>query len=313
VKVLGVWREVSISGSRDERIAAVARLQRGRIAFRQLRAIGVAPASIDWLVAKGRLLRSLRCVFCVGHEAPTELSAETDALLSVRDGAALSHWSAAALWGLWTPAPAKVDVIVASTSRASTSPGVQIHRSRVLESRDVRITHGLPVTSPARTLLDIAPGATDRQLEIAFDRAIVERTVRLSQVRDLLGRAGGHPGRGRLAALTERESDASTLTASDHEERMLALIRQAGLPAPEVNFPLGGWKLDFYWPAARFGLEVDTHGFHSSRYRFERDRRKDNELRRVDIEVMRIVRREITDRSHGLIADLTRELTRRGL
>jgi very-short-patch-repair endonuclease len=60
-------------------------------------------------------------------------------------------------------------------------------------------------------------------------------------------------------------------------------------------------------------VEVDGPGFHSARYRFERDRRKDNELRRADIEVMRIVRREITDRSHGLIADVTRELTRRGL
>jgi very-short-patch-repair endonuclease len=87
----------------------------------------------------------------------------------------------------------------------------------------------------------------------------------------------------------------------------------AGLPAPEVNFPFGGWRLDFYWPAARFALEVDSHGFHSSRYRFERDRRKDNQLRRAGIEVMRIVRRELTDRSHGIIADVTRELTKRGL
>jgi very-short-patch-repair endonuclease len=313
VKVLGVWREVSISGSRDERIAAVARLQRGRIAFRQLRAIGVAPASIDWLVAKGRLLPSLRCVFCVGHEAPTELSAETDALLSVRDGAALSHWSAAALWGLWTPAPAEVDVIVATTSRASTSPGVQIHRSRVLESRDVRIRQGLPVTSPARTLLDIAPTATHRQLEIAFDRGLVERTVRRPQVRDVLDRAGGHPGRALLTALVEQERGASTLTASDTEEAMLALIRRAGLPAPQVNYPFGRWTLDFYWPDGRFVVEVDGPGFHSTRYRFERDRRKDDELRGAHIEVMRIGGRDITERSHAVIADITRALTRRGL
>ena len=93
---------------------------------------------------------------------------------------------------------------------------------------------------------------------------------------------------------------------------MLALIRQAGLPAPHANFPFEGWKLDFYWPEAHFVVEVDTYGFHGSRYRFERDRRKDNALRRADIEVMRIVRREISDRSHGLIADITRELTRRG-
>ena len=132
VRVLGVWREVSISGRRDERIAAVANLQRGRIAFRQLRAIGVSPASVDWLVSRGRLLPSLRCVFSVGDSAPVELGAETDALLSVREGAALSHWSAAALWGLWTPAPAAIDLIVATASKASANPGVHVHRSRIL-------------------------------------------------------------------------------------------------------------------------------------------------------------------------------------
>jgi very-short-patch-repair endonuclease len=310
--VLGVRSEVSTSGRRDERIAGVARLQRGRIAFRQLRAIGVGPASVAWLVAKGHLFPSLRCVFVVGHTAPTVLGAETEALLSVRDGAALSHWSAAGLWGLWTPAPTVVDVTVDSSS-AATNPGVRVHRSRILESRDFRIKEALPVTSPARTLLDIAPTATDRQLEVAFDRGIAERTLRLSSVRDVLDRAGGHHGRVRLAGLLEQELGASTMTRSDSEERMLALMRQAGLPIPRVNASFGVWELDFYWPEAHFVVEVDSHAYHSSRYRFERDRRKDNALRRADIEVMRIVRREITERSHGLVADVTRALTRRGL
>jgi very-short-patch-repair endonuclease len=285
-------------------------MQRGRIAFRQLQAIGVAPASVAWLVAKGQLLPSLRCVFAVGHAAPTELGAETDALLSVRDGAALSHWSAAALWGLWTPRPSMVDVTVDSSS-AAVNPGVRVHRTRTLAQRDVWIRQGLPVTSPARTLLDIAPTATARQLEIAFDRAIVEKILKPAHVRELLDRAGGHHGRGRLAAVLERESGATTVTASDNEERMLALLRQAGLPTPQVNFPYESWRLDFYWPQARFAVEVDSHRFHSSRYRFARDRRKDNALRRADITLMRIIDDEITDRSHGLIADITRELTRR--
>ncbi len=310
--MLGVRSEVSIAGSRDERIADVAGRQRGRIARRQLLAVGVSHSSIVWLVTKGRLLPSLRCVFCVGHAAATELGAETEALLSVRDGAALSHWSAAALLGLWTPAPREIEVVV-DVWEGAANPGVQVHRSRILEPRDVWIRKGLPVTSPARTLLDIAVSATDRQLEVAFDRGIVERTLRRSHVADVLDRAGGHRGRARLAALLEQERDASTMTESEPEERMLALIRQAGLPAPQVNFPFGNWKLDFYWPDARFVVEVDSYTYHASRYRFERDRRKDNALRRADIEVMRIVRREIKDRSHGVIADVARALTRRGL
>jgi very-short-patch-repair endonuclease len=301
---------VSVSGSREERIAAVARFQRGRIARRQLLDIGVSHSSIVWLVARGRLFPSLRCVFCVGHDAPTELGGETEALLSVRDGAALSHWSAAVLWGLWTHAPASVEVTV-DDAPAAANPGVQVHRSRILERRDVWITHGLPVVSPARALLDIAPTATHRQLEIAFDRGLVQRTLKLAHVRDVLDRAGGHHCRAPLTALVKQERGASTLTASDTEERMLALIRHAGLPAPHVNFPFAEWKLEFYWPDERFVVEVDTYSTHGTRSRFERDRRKDNALRRADIEVMRIVRREITERSHGLIADITRALTLR--
>jgi very-short-patch-repair endonuclease len=213
------------------------------------------------------------------------------------------------LWGLCAPG-VEVEVSVGA-QRSSRLPGVTVHRSRILESRDVWIRQGLPVTSPARTLLDIAPTATARQLEIAFDRAIVEKILRPAHVRELLDRAGGHHGRGRLAAVFERESGATTVTASDNEERMLALLRQAGLPTPQVNFPYESWRLDFYWPQARFAVEVDSHRFHSSRYRFARDRRKDNALRRADITLMRIIDDEITDRSHGLIADITRELTRR--
>ncbi len=254
---------------------------------------------------------SLRCVFCVGHDAPTEFGRETEALLSVRDGAALSHWSAAALLGLWIPAPTVIEVTV-DDAPAAANPGVRVHRSGILESRDVWIRRGLPVTSPARTLLDIAVSATARQLELAFDRGVVEKTLRQAHLRDVLDRAGGSRGRARLAALLDREGRGTTVTSSPPEEQMLALIQRAGLPAPQVNAPFDQWKLDFHWPGARFVLEVDSYGFHSSRYRFQRDRRKDNALRRAEIEVMRIVDTEIGERSHSLVVDITRTLARRG-
>lgn len=311
VRVLGVRSVVSVSGDRDQRIASVAAHQRGRIARRQLKAIGVSSSSVAWRVSRARLFPCLRGVFVVGHSAPVELGTETEALLSMREGAALSHWSAAAVLGLWVPAPREIEVIVDIWDGAA-RPGVHVHRSRVLERRDVWIRKGLPVTSPARTLLDIAPAATARQLELAFDRAIAERTVKPAQVADLLARCGSHHGRGRLAALLARERGASTVTRSDPEERLLALIRHAGLPDPQVNVPFEQWHLDFYWPDARFAVEVDSYAFHSTRYRFARDRRKDNTLRRAEIEVMRIIDDEITHRSHSLVADITRQLTRRG-
>jgi very-short-patch-repair endonuclease len=286
-------------------------MQRGRVARRQLLAAGVSRSTVGWLVSRRHLIPGLRGVYAVGHTAPIELERETEALLAVRDGAALSHLSAAGLWGL-SATGTLVEVLVLE-GRSSRMPGVRVHRSRILESRDVWIRKGLPVTSPARTLLDIAVSATDRQLEVAFDRGITERTVRLSHVHDVLERAGGHRGRARLAALLAQEHDLSAMTGSQMQERVLALIRQAGLPTPQVEFPFGPYTLDFYWPDARFALEVDGYQFHSSRYRFERDRRKDNDLRRAKIEVMRVVGRDINERSHGLVADVARSLARRGL
>jgi very-short-patch-repair endonuclease len=192
-------------------------------------------------------------------------------------------------------------------------PGVRVHRSRILESQDVRIKRGLPVTSPARTLLDIAPTATDRQLELAFDRGLVEHILRPAQVADVLKRAGGHPGRKRLRTVLERELGGPTMTRSDAEELLLGLIRDAGLPDPHVNAHVGGYEVDLYWPGARFGIEMDSWRFHSTRTRFERDRGKDNALRRIDIEVMRVTWWQIEDGPYVIVADITRALTRRGL
>ncbi|MFZ1995865.1 MAG: hypothetical protein WAU75_17265 [Solirubrobacteraceae bacterium] len=303
---------MSVSGDRDERIAAVAALQRGRIARRQLEAIGVGSPSVVWRVAKARLFPSLRGVFLVGHNATTELGAETEALLSVRHGAALSHWSAAALLGLWTPAPREIEVVV-HNSEGARNPGVRVHRTRILANQDVRIRAGLPVTSPARTLLDIAPTATDRQLELAFDRGIVERVMKPAHLADVLDRAGGHRGRKRLRIVLERQLGGPTLTRSDAEELLLALVRKAGLPDPRVNVHVDGFEVDLYWPDARFGIEMDSFRFHSTRTRFERDRRKDNALRRIDIEVMRVTWWQIEGDPYVLVADITRSLTRRGL
>jgi hypothetical protein len=120
------------------------------------------------------------------------------------------------------------------------------------------------VVSPARALLDIAPTATDRQLELAFDRAIVDRIMRPADVADVLKRAGGHRGRKRIAALLKRELGGSTMTRSEAEERLLALIRSAKLPEPRANARLAGHELDFYWPDAHFAVEVDGFQFHSS-------------------------------------------------
>jgi very-short-patch-repair endonuclease len=246
----------------------------------------------------------------VGYPGRIELGKETEALLSVRDGAALSHWSAAALWDLWTPLPKVADVILENWTAAH-NPGVRVHRSRILEAKDLRFRRDLPVTSPARTLLDIAPAATDRQLELAFERAIVSRVMRKADVADVLDRAGGHRGRKRLATMLAYFTGTTTMTRSDGEERVRALLRSARLPDPVGNAEVAGHEVDFYWPEHRFALELDGFRYHSGRRSFERDRRKDQDLRRAQVDVMRVTGRQVEFDLHAILAAVAATLARR--
>jgi very-short-patch-repair endonuclease len=307
--VLGVRDEVPVSGTRNARIAQIAGAQRGRVATRQLRAAGISTSAIGRMIASGTLIAVHRGVYRVGHAAPVRLGDETSALLAVGDDAALSHFSAAILWGLLAPGSGDGQIhVVAPRERRVSPAGVAVHRSRMLERRDVWTREGLPVVSPARALLDIAPVAGDRQLELAVDRGLVDRVLKPAHVADILSRAGGHRGRARLAAVLERQTAGTTMTRSEAEERVLELIRSARLSQPVVNAKVGGYEVDFFWPHERFALEVDGYRYHSARSVFERDRRKDNDLRKLGVTTMRTTWWQLTDDSHALVADLAREV-----
>ena len=148
MKVLGVSTEIAVIGSRDQRIAQIAGHQRGRIAQHQLLALGVAYSAIRWMAARDRLFRLHRGVFAVGHLAPIELGAETAALLAVGDGAVLGSWSAARLWGLSPHSGDGLIHVVISGRRGPTLPGVAVHRTRILDQRDVRIRAGCRSSPP---------------------------------------------------------------------------------------------------------------------------------------------------------------------
>ncbi len=311
VKVLGARRLMPVSGQRDERIAAVARRQRGRINRAQLRMVGVSDATTGRLVAGGQLQPLLRCVFAVGHNAPTELGNETAALLAVGDGAALSHGTAAALWGLGSPRSSDGLIHVTSAVHAAKPRGVRSHRTRIVASADVRIHKGLPVTSPARTLLDQAETVTSRELELAFDQALIARIMGPAEVLELVGRAAGRHGCGRLRALLERQHGPK-LTRSVAEERFLALIRQAGLPEPETNVRIHGFEVDFLWRKQGVVVEIDGFAFHSSRRSFEHDRRRDATLQAAGVITLRVTWIQMESDAYAVIARLAMTLARRG-
>jgi very-short-patch-repair endonuclease len=294
---------VSVGGSIVDRIAAVASVQRGFVSRGQLRAAAISSTAIARLIAKRWLRPKHHGVFAVGHDAPAELGEETAALLAVRTGAALSHLSAARLWGMTTHRgkAADIHVTVPGDSPGGRPEGVHVHRSKLLTSRDVRIRHGLPVTSPARALLDMAPSATSRELERMLDQGLVMRLLRLADVVELLRRCGRHRGRAALQALVDQHTT-TTFTRSEAEELFLSLVRQAQLPQPLVNVRRHGYEIDFLWPQSGLAVEIDGFAFHRTSPRFEHDHSKDAALRTVGIVVDRVTWRQLDQEPLAVIA-----------
>lgn len=310
--MLGFRFELTVTGSRDERIAAVAGLQRGYVARRQLLAIGVSYRAIARSVHAGRLHPCRRGVYAVGHRAEVALGPETSALLAVRDGAALSHGSAAALWGMRGPDPPdQVVHIVVGGNQAAAAEGVHVHRTQTLAAADLRIRDRVPVTSPARTIIDMTPGLADRRLELMVDGAITERVVREVELRQALDRLTRAPGRSRLIELLGHQTHAS-VTRSRAEERLLGVIRKARLPEPLLNAQVAGHEVDFYWPQARLVLEIDGFQFHSTRRRLERDRRKDDDLTAAGMSPIRATARQAERDAVAIVVQVGQALTRAG-
>jgi very-short-patch-repair endonuclease len=290
----------------DAAIAAIAAGQRGHVTTQQLAAAGVGRRAVDSRLADGRLHRRHRGVYLVGHPIPPPLGNEQAAVLACGPGAVLSHRSAARLWGLIPQGAGPIDVTVPGRN-PGTREGISVHRSKPLHPRDFRRRHGIPVTAPPRTLLDFAEQAQPRELERAFDEAATQHLIHPSQLRDLLGRSPGRKGTPAVTALLDRNQP-TTLTRSDLEEIMLALIRAAGFPAPRVNVRLNGYELDFHWPRERLNVEVDSRRYHRLPARVEHDRRRDAELQSAGMRVIRIGERRLTGEPEWVVARIAHAL-----
>jgi very-short-patch-repair endonuclease len=301
---------LSVSGSPLERAAGIAKLQRGRVARRQLLAAGVSSSAVGRMTRKGVLIPEHAGVYAVVHTAPVPLARETAALLACGDRALLSHTSAAAAWRIVGFAEGSVDVTVVSPGTGRRRPGITLHRSGNLLQRDVRIHQGLPLTSPARTLLDLAGGLDRRSLERALDEALVVlKLATRAQITDVLQRASGHNGASTLGALMKRRSR-TQVTHSEAERRCLELIRQAGLPEPQTQVRIAGYTVDLLWPEHRVVFEIDGYKFHTSRSAFDRDRRKDAALKSAGYDPNRLSRDQVMFESYAAVAAISAALTR---
>jgi very-short-patch-repair endonuclease len=188
--------------------------------------------------------------------------------------------------------------------------GLVFHSATALDPRDTRQRYGLPVTAPARTVLDLAPSLTSRGLEEVFDEALHARLMRRTEVVAMLDRYPRRPGSPRLAALAH-EDRKTAWTRSDTEKRMKALLRRARLPFPEVNADFGPYQLDFFWREAGLVVETDGYKFHSTRRALETDHQKDLFLQARGLIVVRFSWRQVRDEPEMVLAQIASLLAQR--
>jgi very-short-patch-repair endonuclease len=272
----------------DAAITRLARGQQGVVTTRQLEAAGLGRHAVAHRVANGRLIRMHRGVYQVGPIAgPYGL--EMAAVLAT--GGALSHHTAAGLWGFRAPHDGDPHVTVQGRDARSRA-GLRVHRSASLNAA---VHNGLPLTTPAKTLHDLAPLITQGEL----DRAVEEAVIRgLAKPEELTTRP----------ALRRATIEEPQITKSEAERRLRSLIRAARLPRPHTNIRVAGWEVDAFWPANNLVVEVDGFAYHGNRAAFERDRRKDAALVTAGYRVIRITWRQIVYEAHAVVALLARLL-----
>lgn len=298
----------------DGLLSEICARQRGLVTRRQLLSAGVSSATIDTLVSRRRLHRIHAGVYSLapaGVEIPHQR--ETAAVLAIGDPVALCGLTAAALWKLGVhEKPGEPVHVVVPAHRDPRRPDVRVHRVRRVTQHDIRQVQGLPVTSPERTLLDIATldWLSERQLERALDEALALRVTSTDKLTTLIAGSRGRRGRARLARLLAQRQG-STVTRSHAEERFLELIRAAGLPTPQMQAAIAGFTVDAYWPQARFVVEIDGYQWHAVFSNFDRDRRKDRALQRLGIQVSRVTWGQMEDEAMQLIAEIATTLALR--
>jgi predicted transcriptional regulator of viral defense system len=289
----------------DAAIAELAGRQHGVVARRQLVALGLSRDAIDHRVERHRLHPLHRGVYAVGHRAVTGDGRWMAAVLAAGVDAVLSHRSAAALWGIRNSRSAKIDV---TAPRERRRPGVTVWRAN-LPSDEVTVHDGIPVTTPARTLLDLAALVDEHRLARAAERAEALRLTSPTSLADLVDRYPRRKGTPNLKRLIEEHRIVPTTTANDLERRFLTFLDANALPRPLVNETLDPFTPDFRWTDERLIVELDGFETHGTRAAFERDRARDRQLTAEGWRVARITRRQLDDAPNEF-ADELRALLR---
>lgn len=252
----------------DKSIGRLAGRQRGYVTRAQLLELGLGRRAVTYRVQTGRLIAVHTGVYAVGHAPLAAADRAYAAVLACGPGALLSHATAASLWGIDDRWRTPFEVIVTTARRR---PGIRTHRATV-HRKDIRRHQGFRVTSPARTILDIAPRLTDKALTRGINDLRIARRLKLEHLAELLARIPNHPGGRCVRPLIET---AAGPTRSEFEDAFHAFTTRFGLPRAEVNTRLAGYEVDALFASERLIVELDGYEVHGTKQAFESDRERD--------------------------------------
>jgi very-short-patch-repair endonuclease len=275
---------------------------------RELLAAGVGSRAIQTRTESGRYVRICPGVYAIGHADLTVAGRRRAIVLACGPAAVLSHRSAAAAWGLRPDGGTYWDVTVRHPSARAPDAPVRVFRHRTLRDDEVTTHDGIPVTTVARTLLDLAAVVPAHQLRRAVEAAEQQRLFDLRQVDRTLQAHPRRPGRPALAdLLVDLREHGITKTRSDTEAHLLQLCVDHDLPRPQVNHTNNGKEVDFRWPDHQLLVEVDGWTTHHTRTAFTTDRRRDRAALREGFRVARFTATEV-DRNPTEVAEELRLL-----
>jgi AbiEi antitoxin C-terminal domain len=260
---LNAVTERKVQSRPDGCIARRASDEWGVLSLEELRECGLSDGAVRARANGGWLHRIYRQVYAVGHPGISIEGRFLAAVKSLGRDALLSHFAASAHWGFvdWDGRHPEVTVPRQGIARRK---GIRVHCTSVLEPRDVMRHKGIPVTSPARTLVDLAAVASEKLLRTAVRRALAQRRVSVRQLLATRRRLGSRRGSARL----NRVLMTAAPTRSELEDVVLDLIVDAGFVRPDVNKPLllAGRRVvpDFRWPEQRVVVEADSRTWHDN-------------------------------------------------
>jgi hypothetical protein len=299
----------------DDLIDACAASQHGVVARAQLLAAGVPGHAIDHRLRRGRLRRIHHGVYGLGRLRGA-YAEEMSGVLAAGEGALLSHGSAGALWGQLPPRAPDSRIEVSTPGRHSRSrPKVKTHRIDAMQPDEATSLHGIPLTTPARTLLDLAAVLSAGELERALARALRAQQPPAGEsggleeaLVALVERYPGRAGTPHLRFLLEQ--DALVFTRSHAEEVFLAIIQRGGLPPPETNVRVLRFEVDCLFRAARLVVEIDGFRYHGSPAALDRDRTRDQTLNLAGYDVLRFTWKQLDREPDRVLANVAMALGR---